>query len=89
MGAKILTDEMIDEKLASLRPQEIKFIDPMKMAQWTLERACAMVDNAVGEKSLLRAIDSGELEAFRAGLKITVEPAKFLTWYRRFRKEAK
>lgn len=84
MGEKqILTEAMIDEKLNSMRPQEIRYIDPMKMAQWTIERACAMVDNAVGTKTIDRAITSGELEAYKVGKMITVEPHKFLLWYRR------
>jgi hypothetical protein len=56
------------------------------MAQWTLERACAMVDNAIGTKTLERAIAGGDLEAFKAGKFVTVEPQKFLTWYKRFKK---
>jgi hypothetical protein len=84
MGEKqILTEAMIDEKLNSMRPQEIRYIDPMKMAQWTIERACAMVDNAVGVRRVDDAIKCGELEAYRVGKFITVEPQKFLLWYRR------
>ena len=83
---KILTDEMIDEKLTSLRPKEIKFIDPMKMAQWCLSTCCEMVDNAVSEQTIMRAINAGDLESYKAGAKVTVEPAKFLVWYRRYKK---
>lgn len=79
-------EKALDEKIESLRPKEIRFIDPMKMAQWTLETACQMVDGAISKKTLDRAISMGELEAFKAGREITVEPAKFLLWYRRFRK---
>lgn len=87
MGEKqILTEEMIDKKLEDLAPRHLAFIDPMKMAQWTLERACAMVDNAIGVKSLERAIADGSLEAFKAGKFVTVEPIKFLTWYKRHKK---
>lgn len=86
MGAKHLTDEMVEEKLSAVRPKEIRMIDPMKMAEWTLETACAMVDNAVGTKTLERAISDGDLVATKVGKRVTVEPAKFLVWYRRFRK---
>lgn len=87
MGEKnILTDEMIDEKLASMKPQEVRFIDPMKMAQWTLKRCCEMVDNAITGQTIMRAIVAGDLEGFKVGKKVTVEPAKFLVWYRRSRK---
>lgn len=83
---KILTEEMIDERLKTVRPQVLRYIDPMKMAAWKLETACEMVDNAVSEQSVLRAISSGDLEAIKTGKFITVEPAKFLVWYRRNKK---
>jgi RPA family protein len=83
---RIPTEEMIDEKLNSLRPREVRYIDPMKLAQWTLDTACAMVDDAIGKQTIQRAIADGELEAFKVGKEVTVEPAKFLVWYRRYRK---
>lgn len=86
---KILTDEAIDRKLDDLAPRYINYIDPMKMAQWTLERACAMVDDAVSAQTVMRAIDDAKLEAYRVGAKVTVEPAKFLLWYKSYRREAK
>lgn len=88
MGAEknILTDEAIDKKLEELAPRYLAYVDPMKMAQWTLERCCQMVDEAISTKTIDRAISSGELEAFKVGRNVTVEPAKFLTWYRRHRK---
>lgn len=86
MSAKVLTEEMIDQKLAQVRPVELRYIDPMRLAQWTLETACQMVDGAVSPKTIQRAIESGDLEGFKAGAKVTVEPARFLTWFRRFRK---
>ena len=87
MGEKvILTDDAIDKKLDELAPRHIAYVDPMKMAQWTLERATAMVDHAIGVKTIERAVASGELEAFKVGKFTTVEPAKFLSWYRRHKK---
>lgn len=83
---KILTEEMIDEKLAKAETKEIRFIDPYKLAQWTLETACAMVDHAISPKTIERAIISGEIQAFKVGKFLTVEPTKFLLWYRRHTK---
>ena len=88
MGAekKILTEEMIDEKLKTLRPQQIRYVDPMKMAAWNLETAVEMVDGGCSEKTIERAIANGELDGIKAGKKVTVEPAKFMVWYRRHQK---
>lgn len=87
MGEKrILTEDDIDRKLAELGPRSISFIDPYKMAQWTLERCCAMVDNGVSTQTVMRAIDDGNLEAYKAGKFVTVEPQKFLTWFKRFKR---
>jgi hypothetical protein len=83
---KILTDQMIDEKINALRPRDLITIDPMKMAEWSIETACAMVDNAVGPKTVERAIIAEELSATKTGQRITVDPQKFLVWYRRNRK---
>jgi hypothetical protein len=89
MGEKhitVLTEEMIDAKLAALGKQSISYIDPMKMAAWSLERACSMVDNTVSPKTLDRAIAEGELSAFKVGAKVSVLPTDFLTWYKRHKK---
>lgn len=83
---KVLTDETVDAKIEAVRPRELRYIDPMRLAQWTLETACSMVDEAISEKTLMRAIEMGDLEAFKVGKKVTVDPVKFLTWYRRYRK---
>lgn len=86
MSAEKLTNEILDEKIATVRPRELRYIDPMKLAQWTIETAIQMVDGAVAFKTIDRAIKMGDLEAFHVGQKITVDPAKFLTWYKRHRK---
>ena len=86
MGEKvILTEEMIDEKLAKLPPREIRFVDPMKMPMWTLATAVEMVDHGVSKKTLERAIETGELAAFRPGSPTCVSPSDFLVWFKRFR----
>ena len=76
----------VDELIESVKPKEVRFIDPMKMAEWPLELACEMVGGAISEKSIMRAIDAGELKAHKPGKKISVTPVDFLTWYRRFAK---
>jgi hypothetical protein len=88
MGAERqrLTEEMIEEKLKVLRPREIRYIDPMRMAQWSLDTACAMVDDALSKQTLDRAIREGTLSAYKAGKEITVKPGEFLVWYERHRK---
>lgn len=89
MGEKqILTEEMIEERMKKIiKPQELYYVDPYKLAHWKLETACAMVDDAISVKTIQRAIDDGKLEGYKAGKFVTVEPAKFLLWYRRFRQE--
>jgi hypothetical protein len=84
MGEKqILTVEMIDETLKRMSAQRVKYIDPMKLAEWTLETCCAMVDDAIVPKTIERAIANEEIPATKAGKRLTVEPAKFLLWYRK------
>jgi hypothetical protein len=87
MGEKrILTEEEIDRKLSELRPRQVVAIDPMRMAEWTLETCCAMVDDAISVRAIERAIAERDLDATKTGKRVTVEPAKFLVWYRRHRK---
>lgn len=84
---KELTEEDIERKLAEFSKHNIAYVDPMKMAAWTLERACAMVDNAVSPKTIERAIADGSLSGFKAGAKVAVIPTDFLTWFKRFKKQ--
>ncbi len=87
MGEKqILTEEMIDEKMAKLPPREIRFVDPMKMPFWKLDTACEMVDHAVAQKTIERAIADGKLNGFQFGKSTCVVPSEFLVWCKRFKK---
>ena len=82
---KILTEEMIDQRLAQMAPREIRYVDPMKMLMWTLDTAIEMVDGSVSKKTLQRAIESGDLNAFKAGKVLCVVPSDFLVWFKRFK----
>lgn len=83
--ARVLTEQMIDEKLVAVRPQEIKYIDPMKLAFWSLETAALMANDTISEKTISRAIRDGELTAYKAGKCLAVVPSDFLTWLKRSR----
>ena len=74
----------IDQKISELKPQEIRFVDPMKLAMWNTELAVEMVSGAVSKKTIQRAIIEGELKAFKAGREYAFVPMDFLTWFKRF-----
>lgn len=78
--------EELEKKIEAVKPREVRFIDPMKLAQWSLETCIAMVDHGVSAKTICRAIDNKELVAFQVGKLTTITPIDFLTWYKRNKK---
>lgn len=83
---KILTEEMIEEKLSKLPPHTIRYVDPWKMAVWKLDTAVEMADGSVSKKTIERAIELRDLNGFQSGKFTTVVPAEFLIWLKRSRK---
>jgi hypothetical protein len=87
MGEKqILTEKLIDEKLAAAASREVRWIDPYKMAAWPLDLAIEMVGGGVGKKTIERAISAGDLAGYKPGKETCVLPADFVVWFKRFRK---
>lgn len=83
---KVLTEEMIEEKLRALTRSEISYIDPMKMALWSVDRAVAMADGTVSKDTIERANKKGDLKFYKAGKENAVIPSEFLLWLKRFQK---
>lgn len=80
---RILTEEMIEQGLEAAKSREVRWIDPYKMAAWTIDFAIEMVCGAVGKTTIQRAITEGTLPAYKPGKEVCVVPSDFITWVKR------